>query len=237
MKAPPENQSLKIAPQSFKNGEIHDWYRTVWGYSDHLVADLLDEFAEHSGRRVLDPFCGSGTTLVECMKRGLDCGGIDANPASCFITKTKTTWSLDPLRLIDLVESVTAGNDVRLRNNAYIGDPTYKYLDSTGMLERGWICEEPLKKAICLKHAIRQLNTNWRYKNLLFLALLNTVVRTAANVRFGPELYCIKPKSNVDVFGDFEMHVRKWLRTSRPHHCDVVRHRWFRGTRENAKRC
>ncbi len=68
--------------QVFRNGEIHNWHRTVWGYSDHLVGSLLDEFVVDRNASVLDPFCGSGTTLVECMKRGVSSAGIDANPAS-----------------------------------------------------------------------------------------------------------------------------------------------------------
>src|ERR1700694_1373359 len=77
-----------LAPQTFKNGEIHDWYRTVWGYSDHLVSGLLEEFATTKAR-VLDPFCGSGTTLVESMKHGIASAGVDANPVSCFVARVK----------------------------------------------------------------------------------------------------------------------------------------------------
>jgi SAM-dependent methyltransferase len=204
-----KNAPESTASQKFLNGEVHDWYRTVWGYSDHLVGRLLDEFASGSKVRVLDPFCGTGTTLVESMKRGHDSVGVDANPASCFASRVKTNWGLAPERLLGLLEPLRDGFHANLLLEEYRADPTYQYLISTGMVARGWISENPLKKSLCLKAAIRTLRASWHYRQALTLALLDTVVRTAANIRFGPELYCGKKKADVDVLGGFEMRVRK----------------------------
>jgi DNA modification methylase len=42
---------------------------------------------------VLDPFCGSGTTLVEARRRGLASVGVDLNPIACLISRVRThTW-------------------------------------------------------------------------------------------------------------------------------------------------
>ena len=40
---------------------------------------------------ILDPFCGSGTVLLESILTGRDCVGADSNPLARLITKTKTT--------------------------------------------------------------------------------------------------------------------------------------------------
>ena len=40
---------------------------------------------------VLDPFCGSGTTLVECQRKGISSIGIDLNPIACLIARCKTS--------------------------------------------------------------------------------------------------------------------------------------------------
>jgi DNA modification methylase len=40
---------------------------------------------------ILDPFCGSGTTLVEALRLGRNAVGVDANPLACLITQAKTT--------------------------------------------------------------------------------------------------------------------------------------------------
>ena len=40
---------------------------------------------------ILDPFCGSGTTLVEAALAGCPSIGVDLNPLACLIAKVKTT--------------------------------------------------------------------------------------------------------------------------------------------------
>jgi DNA modification methylase len=51
--------------------------------------DLLDV-----GGAVLDPFCGSGTTLAEAQRRGLPSVGVDLNPIACLISRVRTQpWS------------------------------------------------------------------------------------------------------------------------------------------------
>ena len=63
-------------------------------YPAKFIADLprrlLDILPVPRGTAVLDPFCGSGTTLVECQRRGLPAVGIDLNPIACLISQVKT---------------------------------------------------------------------------------------------------------------------------------------------------
>jgi hypothetical protein len=47
---------------------------------------------------ILDPFCGSGTVLLEAIIAGKSCLGADSNPLARLITETKTT-PIDPQRL------------------------------------------------------------------------------------------------------------------------------------------
>lgn len=44
-----------------------------------------------SGGRVLDPFCGSGTVLVEARLRGFEADGADSNPLARLLSTAKTT--------------------------------------------------------------------------------------------------------------------------------------------------
>lgn len=41
--------------------------------------------------KVLDPYCGGGAVCVEAILNGIPTAGVDANPLSAIITKTKTT--------------------------------------------------------------------------------------------------------------------------------------------------
>jgi hypothetical protein len=194
-------EEIRSTPQQqFLNGEIHDWYRFVWGYSDHLVAKLLREFKLDTSAKVLDPFCGTGTTLVECLKQGMTPTGVDANPASVFATRVKTNWTLRSNRVLELLDAVLKDAENRPRKlSAYSSDATYSYLRSSGMLERRWISPQPLQRALAIKHSIADARTTRAYRDFLTLALLATVVQDASNVRFGPELYIAHDRADVDV--------------------------------------
>ena len=50
---------------------------------------LIRELAS-TGDTVLDPFCGSGTTLVEAIRMECNAIGIDASPLACMISRAKT---------------------------------------------------------------------------------------------------------------------------------------------------
>jgi SAM-dependent methyltransferase len=50
---------------------------------------------------ILDPFCGSGTTLVEARYAGAKAVGVDANPLAVSIARAKT-WTVKRARLGDL---------------------------------------------------------------------------------------------------------------------------------------
>jgi hypothetical protein len=190
------------------NGEVHDWYRLTLGFPDHLVAMLIDQMDLKATAAVLDPFCGSGTTLVECMKRNLSCLGIEANPACGFASRVKTKWDVSADRLIECLEDLPAFYAKALRRTvAYKKDFTYRYLEESGMIARGWISPEPLRKAIAIKNAISQLPAHTSYRSLLMLALLSEVVYDASNVKFGPTLYCGTAKADADVLGGFEKRV------------------------------
>jgi len=73
-----------------KHLPIYDWFFYKEGFSRDLVMMLIDNFGLKEGGRVLDPFCGSGTTLLACRERGIDSIGIDAHPAAAFASLVKT---------------------------------------------------------------------------------------------------------------------------------------------------
>lgn len=59
-------------------------------YIPQIPKSLIRELAS-IGDTVLDPFCGSGTTLVEALRLECHATGIDANPLACLISRAKTT--------------------------------------------------------------------------------------------------------------------------------------------------
>jgi DNA methylase len=198
------DENRTINAHEIRNGEVHDWYRIALGFSDHLVSKLLDRFKISANAWVLDPFCGSGTTLVECKKRGINSIGIEANPSSHFASIVKTTWSLNSDTLEQTLPLLREKYNEQMQKDSLLdSDPTYLYLQQSGMIERGWISTKPLKKTIAIKKAISQLDVGHQYQDLLMLALLDVVVKDASNVKFGPQLYCSKRKIDASVFAPF----------------------------------
>lgn len=55
-----------------------------------VAGKLLDQFGPRSGL-MLDPYCGTGTSLVEGLVRGLNVIGTDLNPLARLISTAKTT--------------------------------------------------------------------------------------------------------------------------------------------------
>jgi SAM-dependent methyltransferase len=73
-----------------KNLPVYNWFYYKEGFSRDLVFSLIERFDLGSDSTVLDPFCGSGTTLLACKQRGISAVGFDVLPISLFAAKVKT---------------------------------------------------------------------------------------------------------------------------------------------------
>ncbi len=85
---------------SSKQQPYHRWVRYREGYAGELVKEILRRYpVSESHGYVLDPMCGSGSTLVACREDNVNCAGIDVNPYAVLCTKVKTA-SLSAKELI-----------------------------------------------------------------------------------------------------------------------------------------
>lgn len=69
---------------------IYNWLYFKEGFSKELVNFLAEQFRLQPGMTVLDPFCGSGTTLIACRELSINSIGFDVLPLSVFATHVKT---------------------------------------------------------------------------------------------------------------------------------------------------
>jgi hypothetical protein len=67
----------------------HGWLRLTPAYSVHWVREQLEQ-CRGAKLPILDPFCGTGTTLLACAELGLDCDAIDINPFLVWLARAKT---------------------------------------------------------------------------------------------------------------------------------------------------
>jgi len=68
------------------NAPIHNWFKYREGYS----VDVIDNIISKEDRKILDPFCGCGSTLLSSKKNGVPAIGIDINPVPAFVSNVKT---------------------------------------------------------------------------------------------------------------------------------------------------
>lgn len=72
-----------------RNRPIYRWHAYKHSFSKELVDNLLDEFRLPKNSWLLDPFVGSGTTLLVCNERNINCIGYDISPFAVFLANTK----------------------------------------------------------------------------------------------------------------------------------------------------
>ena len=101
---PPSRES---APTGRENAlgpddhRFHDWYRFVLSFPPHLVREYICNFGLSEDSTLLDPFCGTGTTVLEAKLNHIRGIGLEANPFPCFATSVKLDWSIDPDLLLE----------------------------------------------------------------------------------------------------------------------------------------
>jgi SAM-dependent methyltransferase len=100
----------------------HDWYRFVLSFPPHLVRQYIERFELDSNASVLDPFCGTGTTIVECKRLGFASIGVEAHPMSHFASATKIDWSPDPDELETIAAAVAERAIDTLERDGIIDD-------------------------------------------------------------------------------------------------------------------
>lgn len=178
----------------------HDWYRFVLSYPPHLVREYVQQFELGRKARVLDPFCGTGTTVVECKKLGLASVGIEAHPMSHFAGQTKVDWSIDADRLEQTAMQIAEATLTQLERIGIIDDPQPNLFredcpmrislrslpaEALKLLLTDSISPLPLHKTLVLLDHIDAADYG---RSHLRLVLAKALVGTISNLHFGPEV-------------------------------------------------
>ena len=81
--------SERELPQRLRTKHVHSLHPYLGKYVPQLVEELLRRYVPRGGR-VLDPFAGSGTTLVQALESGHDSVGVDIAAFNCLLMRVKT---------------------------------------------------------------------------------------------------------------------------------------------------
>lgn len=200
-----------------KDHSFHDWYRFVLSFPPTLVRAYIDKFKVGSTQKVLDPFCGTGTTNIECKLNGIPSIGIESNPFPFFASKVKVNWQIDPIKLIE--------------NSSLIAEKANEELRKTGIYDEVLHIESgneelftlsPEKEKLLIKDSLSPLP---KHKSIILLsciqkygepdllghlklAFAKTLVFDSSNLAFGPEVGVGKIKNDCPVVANWVKEIR-----------------------------
>jgi len=155
---------------------IHDWYRFVQSYPPHLVRQYIERFGIRRRDLLCDPFCGTGTTLVEAKKCGVRSVGCDAHPFAVLVSRVKTNWSLDVDLLSSLLRRILAGAEEQMIRHGLPPLSFYTMMvretepgqkngyrlsdDEEKLLPTGFLSERPMQRLLILRDEIEEQTQN-----------------------------------------------------------------------------
>ncbi|CAG1001787.1 hypothetical protein PHYC_02943 [Phycisphaerales bacterium] len=209
----------RLAPE---DQAAHAWYRFNLSFPPHLVRDYLADFGIAPGKRVLDPFCGTGTTVVECKKLGIEAEGTEANPMAAFASGVKVDWSVSHRAVVEFAEEVAAAALQRLdREGVADSDPLHEMRgrraapillglphECHALLLENSISPRPLHKALVLLEEIDRRSARRAHPHAR-LALARVLVNDASNLHFGPEVGVGPPKADAPVVEPWRLLMRE----------------------------
>lgn len=192
------------------NTPFFDWYLMPEAYSAPLVYEAIEEFGVRADETVLDPFCGTGTTLLAARKMGRNGLGIEVNPFLCFAGRVKTgEWLNSDLLRLEARRIVAeahilldrACEDTLLADSAGLPDMPRR--------ER-WIALKVACKVVTLRECIKR-NTSEEHRPFFMLALAS-ILRGASNMKLSPHAFGSREvKQDAPVLAMFEAKVDKML--------------------------
>jgi DNA modification methylase len=193
---------------------FHDWYRFVLSYPPHLVGEYISRFGLDKDSILFDPFCGTGTTLIESKLKDITSIGAEASPFAHFVSSVKVDWNIDYDKYLEMAKKIKCKVLQKLeKQNIIDGFPTKidnvnVDLKNVSPQKQKWLIKNsisplPLHKALTLLEEIKTYKKERFYKHLL-LAFVNAAVNDFSNLRFGPEVGIGKIKEDSPV-------VRPWF--------------------------
>lgn len=170
---------------------IHRWFRYSAGYSALWVRDLIATQSKLRPTYVLDPFVGSGTTVLEAEQCGCESVGLESHPFVARIARAKLLWRLDPKNFQNFAHKVL---DHAIHNVSYPADPP-KLLVTC-------FPRDTLAKLFALRESWNQLNDSSPHSELTWLVIVS-IIRQCSPVGTAQWQYVLPKKTKARTLDPF----------------------------------
>ena len=183
---------------------VQSWFRLTPGFSPYLVQDTMDYMKLSKKDLLLDPFSGSGTTIIKSKLERINSIGVEINPVFYEIAKTSTTWNFNKNSLSKSVSSYlnNLNEEIKRNREKTIEDLTKKEeikIPSIYNVFRWWR-KDVLKDLLIAK----KLLNNYKYTKthqFLRLGLMSILLDVANTARLHPTLSFVdRSKDTINVY-------------------------------------
>lgn len=155
-----------------KTTPIYNWFYYKEGFSRDFVWDSLSELKIPKGSLVLDPFCGTGTTLLSAKQAGYASVGSDILPLGVFVSKVKLEDGYDMKKLSEKIREI---------GSLKFGESSYRLVDIDFLDMRKVYSRYARKDVPYFMEKIMEVEDE-KIRDFLLLGLIS-VVGQASNVK------------------------------------------------------
>jgi len=196
--------SKAATPRLLKKRPRHRWFWFPHSYSPELIESILDEWELPRGSNLLDPFVGSGTTLLVAKERGMQGTGVDLSPLAIRVSRAKVAdYDLD--RLAHLGRAILDAAKTSHAQNPSINESSNRLMRAFSKAE--------LSALASLRQAIHSFESEEEEKDFFLLVLLSTAKAFSRAVASGGWFKWVEREESPpeEVFARFEALLQKML--------------------------
>jgi len=180
---------------------VHRWFRYSAGFSAEWVEEEIFNFSLEVDKpiKLIDPFVGSGTSLLAANAANIEAYGFEAHPFIARIAQAKQYWYLDE------VSYLKAANDVCSLAKKTL-ETTHRH-DPTNLLGKCYTLDS-LSKLDSLKNAYESLSNDDPIWELVWLNL-TSILRPTSGVGTAQWQYVLPNKTKSKVIDPYEAFLGK----------------------------
>lgn len=219
----------------------HGYHRYVGRFPSHLIRALINYFGAGNNDTILDPFCGSGTTLVEARMLGAPAIGIEISPLSAIISSVKSKYPESGIDPIKTIKELTGFYQQKC--NAFCAGHDIEYYSYEDILNRNgnlipvfanhekWLTKEAL---LGTSIVLEYISSQKGYIRDFLIVALSAKMRSIGNVDVDVVRaeYRKTPRVGVDVLKLVSTQITKMARAGRDM---LITHQGIVGSAESIK--